>query len=57
MSDTTEQDEVDQCKDCKWIFPKSELRYGPDPFAEEIHGDTTPTVLCEGCYRSSCWEI
>jgi hypothetical protein len=33
------------------------LEYGPDPFAEEIHGDDTPVWECEACRYESARDI
>lgn len=31
--------------------------YGPDPFQEEINGDSTPVWLCEGVRIGSAMDI
>lgn len=33
------------------------VKYGPDPFGEEIHGDSTPHWLCQDCVYASAMEI
>lgn len=33
------------------------LYWGPDPFAEEIHGDSTPVWECANCLDESAMEI
>jgi len=47
----------DFCESCHNSFPIEELNYGPNPFAHEIYGDTTETVLCKECYYQSCMDI
>lgn len=43
------------CKDCG----EREATHinEPDPYAEDICGDNTPTDLCEECYHESCMAI
>jgi hypothetical protein len=33
------------------------LSYGPDPYAEEIHGDYTDVWECDSCREASAEEI
>lgn len=46
-----------QCDNCGGFFDLDCIRWGPDPFAEEIRGDDTPLWLCDDCYHESCMEI
>jgi hypothetical protein len=46
-----------QCESCFEYFLKKDLHFGPDPFASEIYGDNTPTILCKKCYHESCMDI
>ena len=48
---------IDKCRACKEWFDVDDIIYGPDPFKEEIHGDTTPTVLCSICYRAKADDV
>ena len=45
-----------RCEHCGKEFPGEDLIHGPDPFASEVNGDDTPTVLCKECYRQSVWD-
>lgn len=36
--------------------PMLYVRYQPDPFNEEIHGDSTPHWLCQECCYNSYME-
>jgi hypothetical protein len=49
--------EKDVCCGCGKEFPKAELFYGPDPYAEDVHNEIVETVLCEYCYCQSCEDI
>jgi len=33
------------------------LRYGPNPFMDDVWNDQTPEWLCDKCYMESCDEI
>ncbi len=33
------------------------LIYGPDPYSEEINGDSTPEWMCDGCRDQSAADI
>ena len=46
-----------KCVGCRAGFPKSELTYGPDPFASEIYNDNTCVYLCKRCHHESCMDI
>ena len=45
---------VETCEDCGSI---EDLVYGPDPFGQEVKGDTSRRWLCRDCHESSAMEI
>lgn len=46
-----------RCDSCHELFAEEDLYYGPDPFAEEIYGDTTPVRQCNHCTTESALDI
>jgi hypothetical protein len=46
--------EVRICESCGM---EKECWFGPDPFAEEIHGDSTPVWQCGDCSYESMMDI
>lgn len=45
------------CQSCGNKFPEDKLRYGPDPYNEEINDDDTDVYLCDDCYQLSIDSI
>jgi hypothetical protein len=46
---------LDVCEDCH--LPRLDVEWQPDPFMEEIHGDSTLHLLCDECAYNSAMEI
>lgn len=46
-------EEEQPCEECG----NENATFGPDPYAEDIHGDDTPVWLCEGCSKSRAADI
>ena len=46
-----------QCESCSEWFDKDRIYYEPDPFSEEIYGDSTPMWQCENCLNQSAGDI
>lgn len=47
------------CESCgkEYDALKDEIAFEPDPFAEEIHGDSTPIWQCSNCAYESSMDI
>jgi hypothetical protein len=45
------------CVVCGQEFPEEDMVFGPDPFAEEIHGDSTEVWECDECNHESYMDI
>jgi hypothetical protein len=43
-----------KCESCGY---QKDCTYGPDPFAEEIYGDSNPMWQCTDCHNNSCDDI
>jgi len=51
-------EELRACDICGKIgIVGEEVEFGPDPFLEEIYGNTEPLWMCEDCIRNSLDEI
>ena len=50
-----------KCRDCGMNIENTKENrdkfFGPDPFAEEINGDTTSYWMCEDCRIQSALDI
>jgi hypothetical protein len=44
-------------KECCSCGTTKDLEYGPDPYSEDIHGDTTPVWECARCRHESARAI
>jgi len=42
-----------RCVECGELFDREDIKYAPDPFAEEINGDDTPVWECDECRYQS----
>lgn len=42
------------CKDCRTTVG---VTFAPEPFAEEVHGDTTLVWMCDDCRTLSAREV
>lgn len=42
---------------CDYCNSNDDVVYGPDPYSEKIHGDTTEHWICGYCRQQSCWDI
>lgn len=45
------------CTACNAVFWEDELLYGPNPFQEEINGDSTNVWLCADCHHEALMDI
>ncbi len=48
---------IGRCSQCSKLIYGSDALPEPDPFAEEIHDDTTPVVQCNECKVESALDI
>ena len=46
-----------RCYNCKELYPKNELLYTTDPYAEEIYGDNRLHWFCERCFDELAADI
>lgn len=49
--------EQKQCCHCKSELNKEEMEYREDPYAYEVHRNSTLHRLCYSCYRNSAEDI
>ena len=52
-----ENDDKVECNNCGGFFDQDHIRWGPDPYAEEIKGHYYEIYLCDDCYHESCMDI
>ena len=50
----TKQDEQHACEQCGTT---DDVTFAADPFAAEIHNDSTPRYMCGGCRYQSAMDI
>lgn len=42
---------------CEYCGDDAPVKKTPDPFSEEIYGNSTEHVICAFCYYQSCVDI
>jgi len=42
---------------CKVCGTTKDVTHAPDPFMDDLHGDSTPVWMCEGCREDSTRDL